>query len=79
MKYSEYMDPIMVSSLMKLHTHLSDVCSHIRQYRKADRLTDQAAYYHNIGRNGISNSLLRAIELVNDLKRRGYSEAATLR
>lgn len=79
MKYSEYMEPSLVSLLMRLHTELSDVCGHIRQYRKADRHPEDAAFYHQIGRLGISHSLLTVIELVNELKHQGYSESAALK
>ncbi|RBP72406.1 hypothetical protein DET61_1333 [Marinobacter nauticus] len=78
MKYSEYMEPSLVSLLMRLHTDLSDVCGHIRQYRKADRHPEDAAFYHQIGRLGISHSLLTVIELVYELKHQGYSESAAL-
>ncbi len=78
MKYSEYMDPELVSSLMRLHTHLKDVCAHLRQYQKAQQFPADAAYYQQIGRLGASVSLREIVSITNALKRDGYSEPANL-
>ncbi|MCC5858480.1 MAG: hypothetical protein JJT90_10010 [Ectothiorhodospiraceae bacterium] len=78
MKYSEYMDPELVSSLMRLHTHLKDVCAHLRQYQKAQQFPANAAYYEQIGRLGASVSLREIVSITNALKRDGYSEPASV-
>ncbi len=78
MKYSEYMDPELVSSLMRLHTHLKDTCAHLRQYQKAEQFPADAIYYQQIGRLGASVSLLEIVSITNALKRDGYSEPANL-
>lgn len=78
MKYSEYLDPQLVSALMRLHMHLKDMGSHLRQYAKADKFPSAAAYYHRIGRLGASVSISEIIVIVNELKRQGYSEQANL-
>lgn len=76
MKYSEYMAPELVADLMRLHTNLKDICSHIRQYQKGDRFPDDKSYYHEVGNKGIALSLKQIIILLNDLKEKGYSLAA---
>jgi|GEM_PF-1016846 len=78
MKYSEYLDPALVSLLIRLHTQMKDVCAHIRQYRKAEKFPESQAHYHEIGRLGVSVSLREVITLSNELKRKGYSEMASL-
>ncbi len=78
MKYSEYLDPQLVSSLMRLHMHLKDAGSHLRQYAKADKFPSAASYYHRIGRLGVSVTISEIIAIVNELKRQGYSEQANL-
>lgn len=78
MKYSEYMEPELVSTLMQLHTHVKNVCGHIRQYAKADRFPSDARYYRRIGRMGASASFREIVSLVNLLKELGYSQAASL-
>lgn len=80
MKYSEYLAPELVSLLMNLHTNLKDAAAHIRQYRKADRFSDEIdkQYYRNIGAKGITITLKAMLDLVNELKNAGYSESAPL-
>jgi len=78
MKYSEYMAPDLVSDLMRLHTHMKDLCGHLRQFARADRYPDAAAYYQQIGRMGASVSVGEILLIVNALKEQGYSEPAAL-
>ncbi|MCK8516360.1 hypothetical protein M0534_08480 [Methylonatrum kenyense] len=78
MKYSEYMAPGLVSDLMRLHTHLKDLCGHLRQYGRAERFPEAAGYYQRIGRLGASVSVREIVILVNALKEQGYSEPAAL-
>lgn len=78
MKYSEYMEPELVSILMQLHTHIKNVCGHIRQYAKAERYPADARYYKRIGRMGATSSFREIVNLVNRLKQLGYSQSATL-
>ncbi|MCP1727407.1 hypothetical protein J2T60_001372 [Natronospira proteinivora] len=78
MKYSEYMDPDLVSALIQLHTRLKDVCSHIRQYQKGERFSDSRDHYRQAGRLGVVVSLNEIIQALNSLKRQGYSESASL-
>jgi len=78
MKYSEYMDPELVSSLIQLHTHLKDVCAHIRQFKKGERFSDSQDHYRQLGRLGMAVSLRKIILELNALKRAGQSEAASL-
>lgn len=78
MKYSEYLAPGLVSDLMRLHTHMKDLCGHLRQYARAERFPDAAAYYQRIGRLGASVSVREIVILVNALKEQGYSEPAAL-
>lgn len=77
-KYSEYMDPELVSSLIRLHTHIKDLCGHIRQYGRAAGFPEDAAYYQTVGQRGASVSILGILELVNDLKDQGYSRPASM-
>lgn len=78
MKYSEYMEPELVSTLMQLHMHIKNVCGHIRQFAKAERYPTDARYYRQIGRLGASSSFHEIVRLVNDLKELGYSRNASL-
>ena len=78
MKYSEYMEPELVTALMQLHTHIKNVCGHIRQFAKAERHPADARYYRRIGRMGASASFREIVHLVNLLKQLGYSQAASL-
>ena len=78
MKYSEYLDPHLVSMLMRLHTQLKDTSSHVREYAKAEKFPESAAYYKHIGRVGVSVCVSEILALVNELKRQGYSEQAHL-
>lgn len=78
MKYSEYLAPELVSSLINLHTHIKDLCSHLRQYAKAEKFPADAGYYHLIGRQGACVSIAEILKIVNHLKRLGFSEAADL-
>lgn len=78
MRYSEYMDPELVSKLMRLHTHLKDLCGHIRHYGRGASFVDDAEYYETVGLRGASVSVRRILELVNELKRLGYSRPANI-
>lgn len=78
MKYSEYMEPELVSLLMRLHTQMKDVCAHIRQYRKGELFSESEAHYHQVGRLGLSVSMHEVIRILNALKANGYSEPPAL-
>lgn len=78
MKYAEYMAPELVSGLIRLHTHIKDLCGHVRQYARAERFPEAAAYYRQIGRMGASVSLREIVAITNELKALGYSEPAAL-
>jgi hypothetical protein len=78
MKYSEYMAPELVLALIRLHTHIKDLCGHIRQHARAERFPEDRDYYHRIGRMGASVSVREILAVVNELKQRGYSEPAAL-
>ena len=78
MRYSEYMDPELVSTLIQLHTHLNDLGGHIRQYARAETFPDDAAYYQTIGLRGASVSIREIVRMVNELKRQGYSMTASI-
>jgi len=78
MRYAEYMDPELVSTLMRLHTHVKDLGGHIRQYARANSFPADADYYQTIGLRGASVSILKILELVNELKRQGYSRPADI-
>lgn len=78
MRYSEYMDPELVSTLIRLHTHTRDLGGHIRQYARATKFPDDAQYYQTIGLRGASVTIGEILKLVNELKRKGYSEAARI-
>lgn len=82
MKYSEYLEPELVSMLMGLHGCLKDTAANIRQYRKSERVSepDDQAYYRELGVRGAVLSLKGAIEQLIALKEAGYSApAATAR
>jgi len=78
MRYSEYMDPELVSTLIRLHTHIKDLCGHLRQHARAAVFPDDAVYYRTIGLQGASVSIADILTLVNELKRQGYSKAANI-
>ncbi len=78
MKYSEYMEPGLVSNLMELHTHLKDICGHIRQFQKADKFPEDRDYYYSIAIRGGGVSLKKILVILNDLKENGYSIAPSL-
>ncbi|TGG94894.1 hypothetical protein E4656_00225 [Natronospirillum operosum] len=78
MRYSEYMDPELVSTLMRLHTHLKDLCGHIRHYGRGASFVDDADYYETVGIRGASVSVRNILQLVNELKRQGYSRPASM-
>ncbi|WBU41268.1 hypothetical protein [Marinobacter alkaliphilus] len=78
MRYSEYMDPKLVSALIRLHTHVNDLGGHLRQYARATAFPDDASYYHAIGLQGASVSLREILKMVNELKRQGYSMTASI-
>lgn len=77
MKYSEYLAPELVTSLIRLHTGLQDVCAHIRQHNKPDRFAQEEArgYYQDVGLRGLTISLRQVVEILNQLKEAGYSRA----
>jgi hypothetical protein len=75
MKYSEYLPPELVSLLMELHTHLKDVCAHIRLYKKSENFSTEKAYYKKTGSDGASHHLKESIRIVNRLKDKGYSKS----
>ncbi len=76
MKYSEYLAPELVSQLIDLCTLLKDVCAHIKQYKKMERFSKDRAYYRKSSMQGLSLTLKEILELVNILKKEGYSESA---
>lgn len=78
MKYAEYLPPEQVSSLIRLHTSIKDAASHLRQYAKAERFPEDAAYYQHIGRQGMALCTSEIIKILNDLKDKGCSEPATV-
>lgn len=78
MRYSEYMDPELVSTLMQLHTHIKDLCGHLRQYARTKDFPEDAAYYQAIGLQGASVTVRGILEVVNELKRQGYSKPANI-
>lgn len=78
MRYSEYMDPELVSSLMRLHTHLKDLSGHIRHYGRAASFVNDAEFYETVGLRGASVSVREVLCLVNELKQQGYSRPASL-
>lgn len=77
MKYSEYLAPELVTSLIQLHTGLKDVCAHIRQHNKPDRFAQEEdrGYYQDVGLRGLTISLRQVVETLNHLKDTGYSRA----
>ncbi len=78
MRYSEYMDPELVSTLIRLHTHIKDLDGHIRQYARAARFPEDSSYYKTVGLCGASVSIREILKMVNELKRKGYSETARI-
>ncbi len=74
MKYSEYLAPELVSHLMDLHIQLSDLCAHIRSFKKASWFIEDSFYYQESGRRGAAHNLRTIIGLVSRLKKEGYSE-----
>lgn len=78
MRYSEYMDPELVSTLIRLHTHIKDVCGSIRQYSRAGRSPEDASYYQTVGLQAASASMREILKMVNELKRQGYSKPARI-
>jgi hypothetical protein len=78
MKYSEYLNPELVSSLIGLHINLKDLCGHLRQYKKAERFPADRVYYHRVGKKGAAISLIEILKIVNYLKQNGYSTPASL-
>lgn len=75
MKYSEYLPPELVSLLMELHTHLKDVCAHIRLFQKSEQFHLEKEYYAKTGKNGSAYHLMECIQIVNRLKEKGYSKS----
>jgi hypothetical protein len=78
MKYSEYMEPSLVSLLIELHTHMADVCSHIRMYGKSEKFPEEREYYQSAARNGVANSMKEMIRIVIVLKKEGYSDSVRI-
>jgi hypothetical protein len=78
MRYSEYMDPDLVSTLIRLHTHIKDLCGHIRQYSRGADFPEDTNYYQTIGLQGASVSIREILKMVNVLKRQGYSKLANI-
>lgn len=78
MRYSEYMCPELVSILIRLHTHIKDLCGHIRQYQRAADAVKDASYYQTIGLRGACVSIREILRMVNELKRQGYSRLANI-
>lgn len=76
MKYSEYLEPELVSLLIDLHTNLKDLCGHIRQHKKSERYTESTGHYRETGTRGASATLRRIVEITNELKNLGYSRPA---
>lgn len=77
MKYSEYLAPELVTSLIELHTGLKDVCAHIRHHNKPDRFAQEEdrGYYQDVGLRGLTISLRQVVETLNHLEDAGYSRA----
>ncbi len=78
MKYSEYLEPELVSLLIQLHTQIKDACSHIRQYRKSERFVNDKEHYMDTGLLGLSKCLSKIITILNTLKEEGYSRQAIM-
>lgn len=78
MKYSEYLEPELVSLIIDLHTNLKDTCAHIRQYKKTERLKDSGTHYQSVSIRGITHCLKEVIHITNVLKEMGYSTTAKL-
>jgi hypothetical protein len=77
-KYSDYFHPELASYLISLNINLKDLCGHIRQYLKSDRLAKESDTFKKIGKQGAIVSLVKIIRILNSLKNEGYSEAATI-
>jgi hypothetical protein len=76
MKYSEYLEPELVSLLMDNHSHLKDVCAHIRFFKKSERFPKEKEYYQSAGLKGAAHSFKQIIGIVIRLKEEGYSRPA---
>ena len=76
MKYSEYLEPELVSLLMDNHTHLKDVCAHIRFFKKSEKFPKEKEYYQATGLKGVTHSFKQIIRIVIQLKEEGYSRPA---
>ncbi len=76
MRYSEYLNPELISLLMNLHTGLEDAGASIRQYRKMERFAEDGAYYRAAGLEGMAGALRRILNLTARLKTEGYFEPA---
>lgn len=75
MKYSEYLAPPLVSLLIDLHTNMTDVCSHIRQFQKSERYQNEKDYYQEAGIRGVALNMKQIIRIVIKLKEEGYSDS----
>ncbi len=76
MKYSEYLEPGLITMLMDLYIQLKDLCAHIRVYRKGQLFPEDSKFYRKYGMNGAAHNLIKILELVSQLKAEGYSETA---
>ncbi|TVQ43400.1 MAG: hypothetical protein EA362_11320 [Saprospirales bacterium] len=74
MKYSEYLSPKLITLLMDLHIQLKDLCGHIRVYQRSEQSPDEAEFYRKSGLEGGVHNLSEIIDLINQLKKEGYSE-----
>lgn len=77
-RYTDYFDPELISYLIRLSMNLKDLCSHIRQFQKSDRYRELSNHYENIGIEGAAITLIKVINVINDLKEEGYSERVSL-
>ncbi len=78
MKYAEYLEPELVTSLMRLHTQLKDLEGHVRQYARGEWFPQDSGYYDAIAAKGAAVSAMEIVRSVNHLKSMGYSEPAAL-
>lgn len=79
MKYSEYLPPQLVAYLFELHTHLKDLCGHIRQYAKANQFPHEADYYHATGLKASAVSIKQGLIILNQLAQLGLSQNPRLK
>jgi hypothetical protein len=77
-KNSDYFHPDLAFYLIGLNLNLKDLCGHIRQYMKSNRISAKGETYKNIGCQGATVSIIKIIRLLNTLKSEGYSEVASM-